>query len=97
MARRICEHCGAEIPRRAAACPECGSDETTGWAGEDAIHDALWGVDEEDRDDAYEDVLRDLGLDSGHPGRAGPRSRRDLALLLIAAIVVFALLLALFP
>ena len=27
-----CENCGAGIPPRAAACPECGADETTGWA-----------------------------------------------------------------
>ena len=26
-----CENCGAVIPPRAAACPECGADETTGW------------------------------------------------------------------
>ena len=28
----ICPHCGAEVPRRARACPECGSDEETGWS-----------------------------------------------------------------
>jgi hypothetical protein len=27
-----CPHCDAEVPRRARACPECGSDESTGWA-----------------------------------------------------------------
>ena len=27
-----CENCGAAIPPRAAACSECGADETTGWA-----------------------------------------------------------------
>ena len=27
-----CENCGVAIPPRAAACPECGADETTGWA-----------------------------------------------------------------
>ncbi|MEO6005516.1 MAG: zinc ribbon domain-containing protein [Opitutus sp.] len=26
-----CAQCGAEIPARAAACPECGADERTGW------------------------------------------------------------------
>jgi hypothetical protein len=36
MARRPdppdeCSQCGAEIPRRALACPECGADENTGW------------------------------------------------------------------
>ena len=28
----ICPACGAEVPAGAAACPECGSDETTGWS-----------------------------------------------------------------
>ncbi len=32
MARMECPHCGARVPRGAAACPECGSDDETGWA-----------------------------------------------------------------
>jgi hypothetical protein len=28
----ICPHCGADVPFDAAACPECGSDEETGWS-----------------------------------------------------------------
>ncbi|MFH1844196.1 MAG: hypothetical protein ABIF77_13405 [bacterium] len=28
----ICPHCGEIIPRDSAACPECGSDEETGWS-----------------------------------------------------------------
>lgn len=30
-----CPNCGAEVPPHAKACPECGSDEKTGWS-EDA-------------------------------------------------------------
>ena len=30
-----CPHCGAEVPPNAKVCPECGSDERTGWS-EDA-------------------------------------------------------------
>lgn len=29
-----CPNCGAEIPRKAKACPECGSCEETGWSDE---------------------------------------------------------------
>jgi hypothetical protein len=28
----ICPNCGAQVPRNARACPECGSDEKTGWS-----------------------------------------------------------------
>lgn len=30
----ICPNCGAEVPARAKACPECGSDDETGWSEE---------------------------------------------------------------
>lgn len=29
-----CPNCGADLPRNAKACPECGSDERTGWSEE---------------------------------------------------------------
>ena len=28
----VCPCCGALVPPRARACPECGADETTGWS-----------------------------------------------------------------
>jgi hypothetical protein len=28
----VCPHCGAIVPDDARACPECGSDEETGWS-----------------------------------------------------------------
>jgi len=34
MTPHVCPNCGAEIPPRAKACPECGSDENTGWSEE---------------------------------------------------------------
>jgi len=30
----VCPNCGADVPPRAKACPECGSDEQTGWSTE---------------------------------------------------------------
>jgi hypothetical protein len=27
-----CPNCGAIVPRNAKACPQCGSDEKTGWS-----------------------------------------------------------------
>lgn len=44
-----CANCGADIPARAAACPECGADERTGWRETD-IYDGL-----ELPDDAWTD------------------------------------------
>jgi hypothetical protein len=35
-----CAQCGAAIPLRARACPECGADERTGWR-ETSIYDGL--------------------------------------------------------
>jgi hypothetical protein len=32
MTPEVCHNCGAIIPPKAKACPECGSDETTGWS-----------------------------------------------------------------
>lgn len=29
-----CPNCGADLPRNAKVCPECGSDEKTGWSDE---------------------------------------------------------------
>lgn len=34
MSPRECPNCGAEVPPRAKACPECGSDDQTGWSEE---------------------------------------------------------------
>ena len=48
MPPEICPHCGAEVPAKARACPECGSDETTGWS-EAAAADHL-GLPDEDFD-----------------------------------------------
>jgi len=35
-----CANCGASIPPRAQACPECGADEHTGWR-EQSLYDGL--------------------------------------------------------
>ncbi len=32
MIPEICPICGTEVPPNAKACPECGSDEETGWS-----------------------------------------------------------------
>ena len=32
MPPEICQNCGAEVPARARACPECGACPETGWS-----------------------------------------------------------------
>jgi hypothetical protein len=54
MSPKICPNCGAELPPSARACPECGSDEKTGWS-EQARYDDL---DLPDEDFDYEDFVK---------------------------------------
>ncbi len=46
-----CANCGAAIPPNAAACPECGADERTGWR-DTSVYDGLDLPDEAFEDDA---------------------------------------------
>ena len=45
MTPDICPNCGAAVPRRAKACPGCGSDESTGWSEE--AHASGLGISDE--------------------------------------------------
>lgn len=56
-----CAQCGAEIPPRAHACPECGADERTGWR-EQSIYDGLDLPEESDDDRAPDPSRRSHGL-----------------------------------
>ena len=57
-----CPNCGAPVPDRARACPECGADEATGWS-DDAHADRL-GIPAEGFDhDAF------VEEEFGEPGR----------------------------
>jgi ribosomal protein L40E len=83
MNPEICPNCGAEVPPKARACPECGSCEETGWK-EDADQGGL-GLPDEDFD--YNDyVEREFG-----PERLKPRRLSWVwwvaALLLLAAFL----------
>ena len=58
MTPETCPNCGAEVPRHAKACPECGSDEQTGWSEE--AHASSLDLPEENFD--YQDfVKREFG------------------------------------
>ena len=70
MSRRppppTCAQCGADIPARALACPECGADERTGW-DEQSVYD---GLDLPDDQDAEQAPRRGHGV--RRPGEASP-------------------------
>lgn len=58
MPPEICPNCGAEVPPNAKACPECGSDEQTGWS--EAAETC--GLDLPDQHFDYDDfVKREFG------------------------------------
>jgi len=58
MAPEICPNCGAPVPPKARACPECGADEQTGWS--DEAH--VGGLDLPDESFDYNDfVKREFG------------------------------------
>lgn len=59
----VCPHCGADLPGGAKFCPECGSDENTGWS-EDTYLD---GVSLPGEDDGSEPGAPVGNLDRGHP------------------------------
>jgi ssDNA-binding Zn-finger/Zn-ribbon topoisomerase 1 len=82
MAKRAsftCPNCGEEVPAGAKACPECGSDEKTGWS-EKTVYD---GTDIPNPDEIdYQKVIEREGL-------ATPKlPRKRLVLLLLIAVVV---------
>jgi len=85
MSPEVCPNCGAEVPRNAQACPECGSDEKTGWS-ETAYASGLELPGE--KFDYDEFVKEEFGT-----GRAKPRGIHWLwwltALMLVLAFLFF--------
>ena len=55
MPPEVCPNCGAEVPRNAKACPEGGSDETTGWSEEATAG----GLDLPDEEFDYDKFVED--------------------------------------
>jgi ribosomal protein L40E len=87
----ICPHCGAEVPARSWACPQCGSDEKTGWS--DGAGEAGAGADD---DFDYEEFLR-REFPSNHCPKFGRRPALFVALTVLALIAALTWLLFLTP
>lgn len=59
-----CPNCGADVPRHARACPECGSDDQTGWSDR-ARADHLGLPDDDFDHDAF--VCEEFGSERAKP------------------------------
>ena len=64
MPPEVCPNCGADVPRNAKACPECGSCEETGWSKE--ADEGSLGLPDEDFDHG-DFVKREFGDKSPKP------------------------------
>lgn len=76
-----CPNCGAEVPAGALSCPECGSDENTGWKEDAAIYDGA-GI-EDPPEFNHDEWLRQEGL-------APTRASAKQILIIIAALLALA-------
>jgi hypothetical protein len=85
MPPEICPNCGAEVPRKARACPQCGADEQTGWS--DAARTDGLDLPEEEFD--YNDFLK------REFGKQGPVPRGLHWFWWVIALVVLVVFLAL--
>jgi hypothetical protein len=90
MAPDICPNCGAIVAdERAAACPECGADENTGWNDQATSQRLDLPDDEFDYDDYLE---KEFGTSKSNPLKVEGVSWATW----IVAIVVLLLLLGYF-
>jgi predicted nucleic acid-binding Zn ribbon protein len=82
-----CPQCGADVPRNARACPECGSCEETGWSEEARSA----GLELPDENFNYSDfVEREFGGKKARP-RGISRFWWLVAILVAAALIVIIL------
>jgi len=54
MPPAVCPNCGASVPRNAKSCPECGSDDQTGWSEESETG----GLDLPDEEFNYDEFVK---------------------------------------
>ena len=74
----ICPHCEAEVPAGASACPECGSDDQTGWSANADSYGVLPADDED--------------VETHRPVSSRPWTRYVLAVLVILVLLAYPML-----
>jgi hypothetical protein len=88
MPPQICPNCGAVVPPKAKACPECGSDDETGWSAEARQSNELdLGIPDEDFD-------YDKFVEEEFGGKNAPPSRIHWVWWIIAVMIVLAVIIA---
>ncbi len=87
MTPETCPNCGADVPRNARACPECGACEKTGWS-ESAETD---GLEIPDESFDYDDFVKREFEQGGEP-KGSPSKIKRLLVALIALVMVLILL-----
>jgi uncharacterized membrane protein YvbJ len=81
-----CPNCGADVPQNARACPECGSDDSTGWS-ERATTQSLDLPDDEFNYEEF--VEREFGTPK--------RSKKKLFWTIVAVLLLLSFLLLFIP
>jgi uncharacterized membrane protein YvbJ len=81
----VCPNCGAEVPRKARACPECGADETSGWS-ERAKAQHLGLPDDEFDYDRF--VQEEFGSTSTRPTRERLKPRHIAWVWWLVAVLI---------
>lgn len=84
----ICPACGAEVPEKALACPDCGADYETGWNEQATACDGIDLPDPEFDYDAY--IKREFGNSAPRP--AGAKKAWSAAIIMTVVCVGILLL-----
>jgi hypothetical protein len=91
MPPEICPNCGALVPPKARACPECGADDETGWSDRAAAQ--RLGLPDDEFD--YDEFVKEEFSDESRVNRLRPRGISwfwwIVALVVLAASVVLLL------
>jgi len=77
-----CPYCGESLPKRAKACPHCGSDEKTGWSE----YTYMDGINTSMDDGEYEDLYQ-----SEFSSEKSQKSKKQI-IIGIGLLVLFVLL-----
>jgi hypothetical protein len=91
---KVCPVCGEDVPPKALACPECGSDHNTGWKRNAGTYDGLDLPDDDDFN--YEEFVENEFGDGSASKRTGLKPIWWVTAVVLLAAVVFGVLFSIF-